>query len=175
MQNKNLSLFLIALAILAGVGAVATFALTLGAGSLFMITKSSGEPPTPFVENLPAARYQPVAIDQVHVEVGVGSPIPVYVIVSGTLPDTCAQLEYSEVKQAGTSFAIQLSSIPSNAEGCVQDSLPFKFSIPLNVVGLPAGNYSVEVNGSRADFKLDTNNSTATLPKADLPFVKQDI
>ncbi len=175
MQNKNISLFLIILAAVLGIGAIAAIALMLGVGSLFVITKSSGEPPTPFVEIQPEALYQSVKVDQVEVEVGVGSPIPVNVVVSGNLPDTCAQLEYSEVKQAGTNFVVKLSSIPSKAEGCIQDTLPFKIRIPLNVVGMPAGTYSVDVNGSHADFKLDTNNTTATLPKADLPFAKHGI
>jgi hypothetical protein len=53
----------------------------------------------------------------------------------------------------------------------------FKMGIPLNVVDLPAGSYSVTVNGSRADFKLDTATSTSSLPlrAADMPFNKADI
>jgi len=47
--------------------------------------------------------------------------------------------------------------------------------IPLNVVDLPAGSYSVIVNGSRADFKLDTATSTSTLRTVDMPIVKNDI
>lgn len=38
-----------------------------------------------------------------------------------------------------------------------------------------SGSYSVTVNGSRADFKLDTANSTSSLRTADTPFVKDDI
>jgi len=40
---------------------------------------------------------------------------------------------------------------------------------------LPAGSYSVTVNGSRADFNLDTANSTSSLQTADMPFNKADI
>ena len=140
------------------------------------IPSSSNELPTPVVETDSASSgYQQVIVVDLAAEVGVGSPIPVHVNVSGDLPDTCAQIEYTEVKQDGTNFIIELSAIPSNADGCIQDTLPFRMSIPLNVIGLPAGDYSVTVNGSRADFRLESGNSTSSPPTADPPIVKDDI
>ena len=119
--------------------------------------------------------YQELQIDDVQVEVVVGSPIPVHVHVSGSLPDTCAQVEYTEIRQDGTNFLIQLSAIPGSGEDCIKDTLPFRMSIPLNIIGLPAGGYSVEVNGRRADFTLENGSSTASLRTADMPVVKDDI
>lgn len=125
--------------------------------------------------NLPATGYQPVDVDQVAAEVGVGSPIPVQVTVSGNLPDTCAQIELVQQRQEESTFHITLSTIPSSAEGCLQDTLPFRMTIPLNVVNVPAGSYSVEVNGSRADFQLETGNTTSSLPRADSVMTKDDV
>jgi hypothetical protein len=124
-------------------------------------------------DNVQAA-YQSITVDDVEVEVGVGSPIPVHVIVSGNLPDICSQVEHTEIRQDGSSFMITLSATPAE-EGCVQDTLPFKIGIPLNVVDLPAGPYSVAVNGVGDDFVLDTDNSTSSLRTADMPILKQDI
>jgi hypothetical protein len=119
--------------------------------------------------------YEALQIDDVQVEVGVGSPIPVHVNVSGSLPSTCAQVEYSEIKQDGSNFIIKLSTISGSGEDCINDSLPVRMSIPLNMVDLPAGDYSVDVNGTSANFRFENGDSTASLRTADMPIVKDDI
>jgi hypothetical protein len=128
---------------------------------------------------IPVTGYQPITVDQVEVEVGVGSPIPVHIIVSGWLPDPCSQVEHTEIKQDGSNFVITLFATPDVSgpavDGCIKDPMYFKMGIPLNVVDIPAGSYSVTVNGSRADFELDTANSTSSLPTADMPLNKTDI
>ena len=157
-----------------------TLILILSACSPFTITNSSGQEPTPVevYESAPTG-YQPVTVDHVEVEVGVGSPIPVHVIVSGNLPDPCSQVEHTEIKQDGSNFIITLFATPDMGgpavDSCIKDPLPFRMEIPLNVIGLPAVNYTVEVNGSRADFKLDAGASASSLPTVDSAFHKDDI
>jgi hypothetical protein len=171
MKIKTLSFLLLSL-----------FLLLNACSPLTTIVSSSGEQPTP-VESYDSvsAGYQPITVDQVEVEVGVGSPIPVHVIVSGWMPDPCSQVEHTEIKQDGSNFIITLFATPDiggpAVDGCIKDPMYFKMGIPLNVVDLPAGSYSVSVNGSRADFKLDTATSTSSLPlrAADMPFNKADI
>lgn len=143
--------------------------------SPFTITGTSGEQPTPVIEIELGPSYQAVDIDQVEVEVGVGSPIPVQAIVSGNLPDTCAQIALSQIQQDGSNFHIILSTIPSSAEGCVQDTVPFRINIPLNVSGFPTGSHAVDVNGVNATFNPGTANTDPGLPKADSPIAKDDI
>jgi hypothetical protein len=151
--------------------------LILHACSPFTISDLSGQQPTPEAAYASTSTgYQPVIVDHVEVEVGVGSPIPVIVHISGSLPDACSQIEYTEVKQDGSNFIISLSATPA-ADDCVKDALPFRMSIPLNVIDLPAGSYSATVNGSRADFELATGSSTTPVPlrTADMPVTKDDI
>lgn len=89
MKNKSLSLIL----------------LTLSTN-----VSSSGEQPTPVVEyNSISTGYQTVTVDDV--EVGVGSPIPVHVIVPGNLPDPCSQVKYAEFTRSD--FANKISSTSS--------------------------------------------------------------
>lgn len=169
MKTKTLSFLLLSLLLLLN-----------ACSPLTTIIGVSGEQPTPVEEVESWNRsYQPITIDQVEVEVGVGSPIPVHVIVSGNLPDPCSQVEYTEIKQDGSNFIITLYATPDiggpAVDGCIKDTQPFTMSIPLNVVDLPAGSYMVTVNGSSADFKLDIANSTSTLRSADMPIVKDDI
>jgi Tol biopolymer transport system component len=150
------------------------FILILNACSPFRIATSSGEQPTPVVETMPPAGYQTVTVNQVEVEVGVGSPIPVHVNISGNLPDICSQIEHTEIRQDGTSFIIRLSATPLQ-EGCLQDPLPFRMSIPLNIIDLPAGSYTATVNGFVAAFTLESGNPDASLRTADMPIAKSDI
>jgi hypothetical protein len=149
--------------------------LTINACSPLTLVSSSGEEPMPEVETLPVTGYQLVDVDQVEAEVGVGSPIPVQVTVSGNLPDTCAQIELVQQRQEGSTFHITLSTIPSSAKDCAQDALPFRMMIPLNVVNIPAGLYSVEVNGLRTNFTLETGNTTSSLPGVDSVITKEDV
>jgi hypothetical protein len=169
MKTKTLSFLLLSL-----------FLLLNACSPLTTIVSVSGEQPTP-VEEVESwnSNYQPITISSVEVEIGVGSPIPVHVIVDGNLPDPCSQVEHTEIKQNGSNFNITLFASPDiggpAVDGCIKDPLPFKMGIPLNVVDLPAGSYTVTVNGSSMDFKLDTANSTSTLRTADMPIIKDDI
>lgn len=158
--------------------------LILSACSPFTtIVSSSGEQPTPVevveTQNSSSADYQSITVDQVQVEVGIGSPIPVHVIVSGNLPDPCSQVEFVQVLQDKSNFDITLFATPDvggpAVDGCIKDPLPFRMSLPLNVIGLPAGDYSVTVNGSRADFSLDTGTSASSLPTVYSAFYKDDV
>jgi hypothetical protein len=150
--------------------------LLLNACSPAAIVSSTGTQPAPAAASVAVpGGYQAVPVDDVQAEVGVGSPIPVQVIVSGNLPDSCAQVELMRQKQAGSHFSILLSTIPSAAKGCVPDTLPFKILIPLNVVNLPAGSYTVDVNGSPAAFEISTGNTTSSLPAADTESIRGDI
>jgi len=151
-----------------------TLTLILGACPPLATSTPPTPPPPPVF-----GEYQPVQVDQVEVEVGVGSPIPVHVIVRGNLPDLCSQVEYTEIKQDGSNFIIKLSATPDlgspMVDGCINDPLPFRMSIPLNVIGLPAGDYSVEANGSRADFSLETGSSASSPPRDNSALHKEDI
>ena len=156
------------------------FLLLNACSPLTTIVSVSGEQPAPVeVVEVSDSSYQTITIDQVEVEVGDGSPIPVHVVVNGNLPDPCSQVEYTEIKQDGSNFNISLFATPDiggpAVDGCIKDVLSFTMSIPLNMVDLPAGSYTVTVNGSSANFNLDTDNPTAVLRTADMPIIKEDV
>lgn len=145
----------------------------------------SGEQPTPEVaEILPATdpAFAPpptgfLSVDEVDaaVEVGVGSPIPVFVNIGAHLPDACAQVELVEVLQDETFFGIYVGTVPSTDEACLKGAVPFRMKLPLNVVNLPAGSYNVQVNSVPADFKLDTGAASGGLRTREMPFTRDDL
>ncbi|MDX1435666.1 MAG: hypothetical protein R3335_02570 [Anaerolineales bacterium] len=97
--------------------------------------------------------FRRMGIEDVRVEVGVGSPIPVDILVTGTWPDLCAQL--AEISQRVGANSIELTIMASPEDpGCPSDylGLPFRIAIPLNTVGLAEGRYRIDVNGEAADF-----------------------
>lgn len=135
--------------------ALISAALLLSACSPFIIAGSSGEAPAPVIEmEEPASVYQPVLIDHVQVDVGVGSPIPVEIIASGSWPDLCAQIASVESRMDG--FQIDVTVHASSVDECPPDhvGLPFRFSLPLNIVEMSAGEYTIMVNGVSTTLDL---------------------
>ncbi len=107
--------------------------------------------PTPTVAE---AATRPIQIADVQVQIGVGSPIPVEVVASGTWPDLCAQVAQVEQRLSGTRFEIVILANPADP-GCPPDQvgLPFRMAVPLNMTALPFGPYTVVVNGVETDFE----------------------
>jgi hypothetical protein len=90
-------------------------------------------------------------------------PLQVQVLVRGYLPDGCTQIDQIEQVRTGNVFRIQITTTRPADKMCTQIVVPFEESIPLDVVGLPAGTYTVDVNGVTASFTLDVDNQ---LPEA---------
>jgi hypothetical protein len=106
----------------------------------------------------------PIEVAHVQVEVGIGSPIPIYVQVAGTWPGLCAQLAAVEQQVSDFHFDISLLAHPGDPD-CPPDHMgvPFGLALPINVVGLPQGSYTVTVtvNGRSASFDVPL---TPTMP-----------
>jgi hypothetical protein len=141
------------------------FALLLNACSpSATIASSSGEPPAAEGEGIPLTGNQPVNVEHVEVQVGVGSPIPVEIVASGSWPELCSQI--AEVQSNIDGFQIDVTILASTAESCPPDhlGLPFRFAMPLNVAELPDGTYTVTVNGTSTTFdwplKADPNTGS---------------
>lgn len=139
---------------------ISVFSLTVLvlSGCSAIITSAEGGPSEPVVEEGPAVDGGPLRaleVQDVQIEVGVGSPIPVDVMVSGGWPGLCAQLALVNVRQGDFSFDYELLATPEE-EGCPPDmiGLPFLLRIPLNVVELPEGSYTVTVNGASTTFEI---------------------
>ncbi len=117
-------------------------------------SQSSPTLQTSSVPDLNSSRLVPV--EQVDVQTGVGSPISVNIVASGSWPDRCAQL--TEVQQNIENSTIMLTLLATPEEkNCPPDplGLPFGLSIPINIVQLPIGTYTITVNGVSTSFVWD--------------------
>ena len=116
-----------------------------------------------------AAGLRPLTVANVTVDVGVGSPIPVDAFVSGEWPDLCAQLAQVTQRYEGRTFDITLLATAADP-ACPPDflGLPFRIAIPINVVELPEGQYTVTANGATTTFSVPVI-SPASQPPAEDP------
>jgi len=84
-------------------------------------------------------------------------PVQIDVIASGNLPDPCTEICQITQKKEDNAFFITIKTYRPPGP-CIQIITPFEVKIPLNVYGLPAGTYTVEVNGVQAIFDLEVDN-----------------
>lgn len=105
---------------------------------------------------------QPMTVNAVEVLVGIGSPLPVEIVVSGTWPSLCSQI--ADIKSSIDGFQIDISLLASMADSCPPDNvgLSYRFAIPLNVVELKEGTYTITVNGVSTTLDLPADLSKGT-------------
>ena len=70
----------------------------------------------------------------------------VFVVAKGYLPNPCTEIYQIIQEREGNTFFITIETYYSQ-EVCIQVLAPFEETISLEVYGLPAGTYTVEVNG----------------------------
>jgi Tol biopolymer transport system component len=164
MQN-NKRVLIILLAVIAVLFTAGCLVVAFGASALstFTTTRSQSSSAVsgyiPYEEQVEVAgpiqaENQVISLIDVSVEIGVGSPIPVEVVVIGEWPDLCAQLAQVNLSfQEQNQIYIDLLATPANAS-CPPDRVGLRFGlrIPLNMVEMQPGTYTVIVNGQTTSF-----------------------
>lgn len=137
-----------AISLYRGLG-LALLSLTLAACAT---VRAAGESATPAPGSGPAS--VPAVIDAVKVEIGVGSPLPVMVVVDSSFPDECAQIVAVEQQVIDGEFQVTVTTGDATAE-CLSPvgTLPFRLMVPLNAVALAAGTHTVTVNDVSTTFE----------------------
>jgi len=86
-------------------------------------------------------------------------PVQVFVIASGYLPNLCMNIYQITQEREGNNFFITISTYQAPCFYIETEVIaPFEETIPLEVYGLPAGTYTVEVNGVQGSFILEIDN-----------------
>ncbi len=96
-----------------------------------------------------------------------GPVVDARVVARGDLPDTCTILENVATDREGQLFTVILTTRRTAGAGCLARPVPFERVIPLNLVGLPAGDYQVQVNSKRVALRLERDNLVADTPVPD--------
>jgi len=86
-------------------------------------------------------------------------PLQVHVTAVGYLPDPCTDIEEVFIERQGTHFEVLITTLREADVMCIQVIEEFEQIIPLDVYELPAGDYTVAVNGIEAEFTFLQDNS----------------
>lgn len=101
-------------------------------------------------------------------------PVQVNVQISGVIADDCTTLQDVISQREGDNFNVVVTTQrdPSTSPGgpdCEGSENSFATVHPLDVSGLDAGTYTVDVNGVRGAFTLDVDNVPQEDPAAEEP------
>lgn len=91
-------------------------------------------------------------------------PVQIQVVAEGYLPDGCTEIDKIKTEREGNAFNINISTKRPKDEACTQAIENFTKTIPLEVQGLKAGNYTVNVNGVNGSFELAVDNEPQQSP-----------
>lgn len=99
-------------------------------------------------------------VQEIRVNLMESFPLQVSVTIKGMLPDGCTSVHGTQIEsdlKKGTFDITILTERPKDAV-CIQVLTPFETNVPLDVLGLPAGTYLVNVHDQAASFTFDQDN-----------------
>lgn len=87
-------------------------------------------------------------------------PVQVSVSLVGYFPDACPEIHEIVVNREDQTFMIEIfTREPAGDVMCAQVITPFEENVDLDVVDLPAGEYTVQVNDLSETFTLEVDNT----------------
>jgi hypothetical protein len=85
-------------------------------------------------------------------------PVQINVVAEGYLSDACTEIDEITEKLQGNTFSVTITTARPADAVCAQVITEFEEVISLDVLGLPAGTYTVDVNGVTDSFELEMDN-----------------
>ena len=102
-------------------------------------------------------------VEEIEIYILESFPVQVNVVARGYLRDSCTEIEEVITRREDCTFFIKITTTRPY-DKCAQVIEPFEEIISLDVFGLEAGVYEVEVNGIKDSFELTVDN---IIPKED--------
>jgi hypothetical protein len=96
-------------------------------------------------------------------------PVQVNVMIQGMLPDGCTSIDHIDRQRNNNDFVLMVATARLTTALCMAQRQPFEETVPLDVVGLTAGTYTVTVQGQNqmsSSFELSVDN---VLPAGEAP------
>ena len=87
-------------------------------------------------------------------------PVEITLLVRGSLADGCTQVgDITQIFDPSQNvFYVVINAVRPRDAACTDALVPFERAVPLDVLGLPRGKYTIDVNGSRGEFELAADN-----------------
>ncbi len=102
--------------------------------------------------------YGTATVETIQVMTLESFPVQMQVVAQGYLPDSCTEINEIKTEREENNFNINISTKRPKEAVCTEAIVPFNETIPLDVQGLKAGNYTVNVNGVKGSFELAIDN-----------------
>ena len=136
------------------------------------------ELPTPLPQNTPASteeekpQPEPTAppepansetvgeaiVNEISLNLMESFPLQASVTVQGDLNDGCTQIAEAVQDQQGDTIYLTVFTARAADEICDMALMPFEETFPLDIAGLPAGDYTISVNGTTTTLTLAQDN-----------------
>jgi len=102
--------------------------------------------------------YDTATVESIQIMTLESFPVQIQVVAEGYLPDGCTEIDQITTEREENTFNINISTKRPKDAVCTEAIVPFNKAIPLEVQGLKAGNYTVNVNGITGSFELAVDN-----------------
>lgn len=86
-------------------------------------------------------------------------PVQVHVVARGYVPDGCTRIDKISQNRKEKLFEVKITTRRPKDAACILVIQEFEEVVPLDVLDLSAGLYTVDVNGIRDSFELQFDNS----------------
>jgi hypothetical protein len=99
-------------------------------------------------------------VEEIEILIMESFPVQVAVVARGHLPDGCTEIDEvrSRFEPESNRFVVEITTARDAEALCTEALVPFEERVALDVYGLPAGTYFVDVNGVVDSFTLDVDN-----------------
>jgi len=100
------------------------------------------------------------SVESIEVFILESFPVQVRVRVKGNLPDGCTKIDQINKGSNLEDYTlwVEITTIRPKDRACTEALVPFEETVSLDVYGLPAGTYTVDVNGVTDTFTLSVDN-----------------
>lgn len=111
-------------------------------------------------------------VEEIEILIMESFPVQVMVVARGNLPDGCTEIDevLSRFEPESNLFVVEITTVRDADAVCTQALVPFEERVPLDVLGLPAGTYTVDANGVVDTFTLDVDNIAIEPDGATIPW-----
>lgn len=106
----------------------------------------------------PGVESAKASVESIEILILESFPVQIHVVARGHLPDDCTEIAEITQERQGNTFSVTITTARPANVACAEKVVSFEEVIPLDVVGLPAGTYTVDVNGVRDSFELTVDN-----------------
>ncbi len=121
------------------------------AGGIFLASRRSGEVAGEIVVG-------EAVVDEVSVALLESFPVQARATFSGNLPDGCTMIGDMSQTLEGTTIRVRVTTERDASLMCTEALVPYEKVIDLDILGIPAGQYTVDINGATTTFTLGQDN-----------------